>query len=219
MLFPGGAGRVGLGDSQLSIAQTNFLVRSRHHLAAQGFHVVVMDAASDFLSRSEGLGNDRTSPEHMQDIAVTVAYLRGRFPGLPIWMIGTSRGTISVANAAAVLTGASAPNAIVLASPVTEPAANNPESLHDVPLTDITVPALIVVHRQDGCVVTPPEGAKAVYQTLRNRQPLTAALGFDGGYPPLDDPCEALTTHGYFGIETRVVEAIGRFLRSLLPTP
>jgi predicted alpha/beta-hydrolase family hydrolase len=213
VLFAGGAGRLGVGDLQLSILQTNFLVRVRHHLAAQGFHVAVMDAASDFLERPEGLGADRTSPQHMQDVAVVIAYLRARFPGLPIWLVGTSRGTISAANAAAVLTGAAAADGIVLTSSLTRPGTGNPESLQNVPLDAISVPVLIVSHQDDTCSVTLPEDSRTLFRTLKKQNASSDFRLFDGGFAPLDEPCEALTAHGFFGIEARVVEAIGRFIR------
>ena len=174
-----------------------------------------MDAATDFLSRPEGLGSDRTSTQHMQDIAVVLDYLRGRFPGLPIWLVGTSRGVISAANAAAVLTGPAAPDGIVLTSSLTQPAVGNPESLQNVALEDIGVPSLVVAHRDDTCPFTPPDDAKALFHTLRKGHPRSGLRFFVGGFPPLDAPCDALAAHGFFGIEARVVEAIGRFILSI----
>jgi pimeloyl-ACP methyl ester carboxylesterase len=216
VLFSGGGGRLGIGDGQLSILQTNFLVRTRHHFAAQGFHVAVPDAATDFLLRPQGLGADRTSAAHMQDVAAVITDLRSRFPGLPIWLVGTSRGTISAANAAAVLTGAAAPDGLVLTSALTQPGLGNPESLQNVPLAAIHVPALVVAHRDDTCAVTPPADAKDLIRALRNQHRRSDLRFFDGGFAPVDDPCEALTAHGFFGIEPKVVEAIGKFiLRSI----
>lgn len=50
LVFPGGTGRLGVKDGQLSIRPADLLVRARHHFAAEGFNVAVMDAASDFLA-------------------------------------------------------------------------------------------------------------------------------------------------------------------------
>jgi pimeloyl-ACP methyl ester carboxylesterase len=219
VLFTGGNGKLGIGDAQLSILQTNFLVRTRHLFAAQGFHVAVADAATDFLLRPEGLGNDRTSAQHMQDVAMIISYLRGRFPGLPIWLVGTSRGTISAANAAAVLTGTAAPDGIVLTSSLTREGVVDSESLQDVPLGQITVPAFVGAHRDDGCAFTPPEDARELFRTLRKQNHRSHLRFFEGGFAPFDDPCEALAAHGFFGIESRVVEAIGKFIRSLGTSP
>ena len=215
VLFPGGSGKLGIGDGELGIGQTNFLVRTRHHFAAQGFHVAVMDAATDFLARPEGLGSDRNSPEHMQDVAAVIQDLRGRFPGLPVWLVGTSRGTISAANAAAVLTSPAGPDGIVLTSSVTRP-GGNPESLEDVSLEDIGVPALVVAHRDDGCVVTPPEDANPLFHVLKKNNNRSRIRFFEGGFAPLDEACDALSPHGYFGIESRVVRHIGKYVLSVI---
>lgn len=214
VLFPGGGGRLVVADGQLGVGQTNFLVRSRHFFAAQGFHVAVMDAASDFLARPQGLGSDRTSPQHMQDIGTVMAYLRGRFPGLPIWLVGTSRGTISAANAAAVLTGSAAPDGLVLTSSVTRP-GGNPESLQDVSLENISVPSLIVAHKDDACPVTPPEDANPLFRVMKKNHHRSGLRFFEGGFPPLEERCDALTAHGFFGIEAKVVRFIGQFIHSV----
>jgi hypothetical protein len=55
LLFAGGTGKLAIADQQLDINSNNFLVRSRHLFAAQGFHVAVMDAATDFLTCPLGL--------------------------------------------------------------------------------------------------------------------------------------------------------------------
>jgi hypothetical protein len=54
-------------------------------------------------------------PEHAQDLGKVIADVRTRVGG-PVWLVGTSRGTISAANAASRLTGPAAPDGIVLTS-------------------------------------------------------------------------------------------------------
>ncbi|MBI4488313.1 MAG: hypothetical protein HY694_04450 [Deltaproteobacteria bacterium] len=220
VLFPGAAGRLGIGDGELGIGQANLLVRTRHYFAAQGFHVAVMDAATDFLTRpnQEGLGDDRTSTQHMQDIAVVINHLRGRFPGLPIWVVGTSRGSISAANAAAVLTGSAAPDGLVLISSVTRRTGpnNDRESLDDVPLHNIGVPSLVAAHKDDACRGSPPEDAVPLFQVLKKRDNRSRIRFFEGGFAPLDEACDPLSPHGFFGIEAEVVRHIGSHVRTVI---
>ena len=37
---------------------------------------------------------------------------------------------------------------------------------------------------------------------------------FEGGDPPESDPCQALSEHGFLGIEKRVVNTIAEFIKS-----
>jgi len=63
----------------------------------------------------------------------------------------------------------------------------------------------------------PARSAKELLHTLRARNPLSNAFGFEGVYPSLDIPCDPRAPHGYFGIEGRVVEAIARYIRTITP--
>jgi hypothetical protein len=87
VLLPGGGGGIGL-RAGVPTSQ-NFLVRSREHFAAKGFNVAVVDRPTD---RKELDYEFRISPEHVQDLRHVVSYLR-KGAGLPVWLVGTSRGT------------------------------------------------------------------------------------------------------------------------------
>ena len=45
------------------------------------------------------------SEAHRQDVRAVLAEVRKRYPGLPLFLVGTSRGTLSVAYLAAALDG------------------------------------------------------------------------------------------------------------------
>ena len=65
--------------------------------AASGIVAAVMDAPSD---QPSGMDDDfRLGSAHAEDIGKVVADLKKRFPGLPVFLVGTSRGTISAASA------------------------------------------------------------------------------------------------------------------------
>src|SRR5262249_55139885 len=100
ILFAGGNGALNLSSGQLAGLGGNFLVRNRGRFAEYGFMVAVPDAPSDHTS---GLTRFRSTAEHAADVRALIAALRGRAPGVPVWVIGTSMGTVSAANAAARL--------------------------------------------------------------------------------------------------------------------
>jgi hypothetical protein len=52
---------------------------------------------------------------------------------------------------------------------------------------------------------------------LRMRLTKTSKAGtalLDGGDPPQSSPCEAISAHGYFGIEAEAVDTIANFINS-----
>lgn len=91
ILFPGGSGVV-------AVTRQNFLLRVADRFTAQNINVAVADAPSDHAT---GMGVPfRISNGHATDITAIVSFLKSRSP-VPVWLIGTSRGSISAANGAA----------------------------------------------------------------------------------------------------------------------
>lgn len=218
ILFAGGKGRLFLEDWQLHIRSTNFLVRTRHHFAAEGFNVVVMDAASDFLNRPSGAGliGYRTSSEHLTDIATVINAL----PNVgPICLIGTSRGTISAAAYAAESSlNSSMPyiDYLVLTSSLTQQ-GNNLDAQNifdDVSLESIQKPTCLVAHENEGCFVTPVSDIDELKERIGF--PKVKIKTFTGGTTDLSGPCDPLSAHGFFGIEQEVISEIGVWIREQL---
>jgi hypothetical protein len=227
MLFVGGDGRLNLGASQQNIGSTNFLARTRYHFAAERYVVAVVDAASDFLAHEHADTNDANGfrhgsglrghrlPNHLhgdkylQDLAAVMNDLRQRYPDLPLWAVGTSRGTISAAVAAANVSPA--PDGIVLVSSLTGPSAVG--DLQSVALESITAPALIVTNKDDQCDVSKPEDSKDLPQRFEASERVKLMIVNGRSLNPLSDPCEALSAHGFFGIEQKVIEAITKWIK------
>ena len=226
MLFIGGDGRLNLTLTQQNTGSTNFLARTRYHFAAEGYVVALVDAASDFLAhehddttdangllhgsglRGHRLPNRLHGDKYLQDLAAVMNDLRGRYPNLSLWAVGTSRGTISAAVAAANVSPP--PDGIVLTSALTGPSAVG--DLRSVDLESIKVPALIVTNQDNACPVTKLEDSKALKMRFM-ASPRVQVRTFDGGSPPLSDPCEALSGHGFFGIEQKVIEAVTKWIK------
>lgn len=208
MLLAGGSGRLGLSARGIGPgAKDGLLARTRERFLAAGFVVALVDAPSD---RPEGLEGFRSSAEHAADLGAIAAWLRATDP-VPLWMIGVSRGSISAANAAARL-GPAGPDGLVLLSPVT---AGRHERLADVRMEAISVPTLVVSHRGDGCSASPPAGTRALIRRLvRAPGSRALALGPRARAPREADPCDALTRHGYLGIEAELVDQVVAFAKS-----
>ena len=205
MLFAGGSGVLGLGSGRRGLG-ANFLVRARGRFAGQGLLVAVVDTPSD---RPGGLDGFRTSAAHAEDVRAVLAALRDETPA-PAWLIGTSMGTVSAANAAARLTSGG-PDGLVLTSTVTRQGRERPESIGDVRLKAIRVPTLVVHHDQDACRATPYADTVGLLRDLA-AAPRRELLTFGGGAPPQSGPCEARAAHGFFGLDAEVVAAIVRWI-------
>jgi pimeloyl-ACP methyl ester carboxylesterase len=205
VLFAGGNGALHLGTARLGLAG-NFLVRNRARFAEHGLLVAVVDAPSD---RPDGLDGFRTTAAHADDVRAVIAALRAD-AAVPVWLVGTSMGTVSAANAAARLS-AGGPDGIVLTSTVTRQGRERPESIGEVRLKDIHVPTLVVHHRQDACRATPYSDTVGLLRDLAGA-PRRELLTFEGGGTPQSGPCEGRAAHGYFGLDAEVVAAIARWV-------
>ena len=210
VLFSGGEGVVGVGRlKNPEWGRGNFLVRNRRTFAGHGILVAVVEVPSDHKT-GYGYGAFRASREHAQDIAAVIAALR-REASVPVWVVGTSMGTVSAANAAARLREGG-PDGLVLTSSVTRKSRVVGVTLSDVDLDEIRVPTLVVHHENDACVVTPIADAWTLPRRLK-RAPKKEVVAFRGG-SPVGDPCEGYAHHGYFGIDDEVVKAIADWIKA-----
>jgi len=205
ILFSGGEGRLEITSAGIG-RRGNFLVRSRNRFAAQGMLVAVADKPSD----RAGLHEFRTSTKHAQDIRLLMAYLRQHYPGKPLWLVGTSRGTISVANAASRLQDKEGPDGIVLTASVTRGGSKNRNSLRDVNLAAIRVPTLVLHNKLDECAVTPYAEAQALLGQLNAAR--DKAFEAVSGGSSKGNPCKAKSYHGFRGIEAEAVERIAAWI-------
>lgn len=220
VLLAGGAGHLELDDQGCPHAlKGNSLVRSIPLFNASGFITALVDAPSDHHG-VEGLGGFRIASKHADDLGKIVVDLRARTKG-QVWVVGTSRGSISAANAAARLSGPSAPDGVVLTSAVTsgQSSAKKPwvaQTVFELPLEKIQIPILVIGHAADTCVRTPAGLMPDI--TARTNGVREQVVTITGG--PEDssnlsslDACEGRSPHGYIGQEAEVVAGIARFIR------
>ncbi|TXH87917.1 MAG: alpha/beta hydrolase [Rhodoferax sp.] len=205
--FAGGHGGLQIDPSgAIAWGEGNFVVRTRKLFAEQGLVVVVVDAPSDKQS-SPFLSGKRQIPEHAADIGATMTWARKKYQ-LPVWLVGTSRGTQSVAYLATELQGTDGPDGIVLTSSIaTDPKGR---SVNAMALDKIRIPVLVVHHEQDGCSLCAFGDAQAIVPKLVNA-PRKQLLSFSGGVSR-GDPCEAMAYHGFNGLDAEVVRQIAAWI-------
>ncbi len=202
VLFPGGAGKVDLEReaARALLDGGNYLVRSRRLFTGNGIVAAVIAAPSD---QSSGMEDEfRLGSAHAEDIGRVVADLRRRFPGLPVFLVGTSRGTISAASAGKRL-GPGVDGVVLTAT--TFLATRRRPGLSGFDFSSIPSPLLFVHHVDDGCEPNPYPAAKR----LADRYPVIAV---SGGPPPQSKPCEELSPHGFLGREGDTVDAIAKWM-------
>jgi hypothetical protein len=138
LLIPGGTTLLKLGPKGQTDS-SNFVIRTRPFLLANGYAIAYMDNPSDL---GEAIGRLRAMAK-------------------PVIIESTSRGTI-VAGSNAARLGPNGPDLLILTSPVT---VGN-DSLARVDVHSITIPALVVTNDNDTCSASPPNGARALAERL-----------------------------------------------------
>ncbi len=203
------AGRPFVGNK---VYEQNFVVRTRSDFAKRGLAVGVIDTPSD---RPQGMNAVfRLSNEHRLDIDAAINYLKQK-AGVPVWLIGTSMGTVSVASVALDNTSITG---IVLTSSITRSGQkwaiyrSHPRGIINLPLEKIKVAVLIASHKEDGCENSPAADAPELAARFSAARKVQTRL-FDGGQTPRSGPCEALAQHGFLGIEDKVVDDIVAFIK------
>lgn len=218
VLLPGGSGFLDLDDQGCPRKlKGNSLVRSRMLFHRRGFVTALVDAPSDY-QKKDGLGGFRVTSRHAQDLGRVIEDVRRR-TGLPIWLIGTSRGTISAANTASRLLADGTPDGLVLTSPVTKgrQGGRKPwvaQTVFSVDLDAIRMPVLVLAHVADRCIRTPPGLApKITEETIGEREQAVVVTGGPGGEgDPSVKACKGRSPHGFIDQEDEVVDGIGRFI-------
>ena len=202
VLFPGGLGKTDLEreSARSTLDRGNFLVRTRRLFGAAGIATAVVDAPSDQPGGMEDYF--RLGDAHADDIGKVVADLKTRFPGLPVFLVGTSRGTISAAATGKRL--GKGVDGVVLTATLFLATGKRP-GLSGFDFSTIPAPVLFVHHTSDACTYTPYASARR----LADRFPLVSV---SGGLPAQSPPCEAMAPHGFLGRETETVDAMAKWM-------
>lgn len=223
MLYNGGNGNTGIvSDGVGGIAQVgnNFLVRSAQLFAEDGFLTITIDRPSTTVGFSNAeFDQYRVSPAHAQDIATILAAVSRMYgtQHLNIFLAGTSRGAISITAQNMLGIGS------MFSNPVTS-AGGNPQNLwvgatstHPRLIPNfVNVPTHVLAHRQDGCFVSMPTNSVTLHKDLIAAGVSSRLSGVTGGFELDPNPCNALTFHGFLGIEREAVQTITMRMTQIL---
>ena len=198
VLLPGGdAGTGKIVDGQPQSG--NFLSRSRADFFNANFNVLVVYRASDLNRLDYGY---RVSKEHVAELAKVVAFAKDNW-SLPVWLVGTSRGTVS-GTATAIALGPSQVQGLVLTSSVTSKKIGAIASQN---IASLKIPTLVVHHSKDACAICVPHEASQITAELKSA-PVKKFILVEGGSEPQGDPCEARHWHGFINHEKETVKLI-----------
>lgn len=207
LLLSGGTGGMGFKDGRPQSA--NFLVRSRDLFRAEGLNVALLGNPSDKRQLDDAW---RTSETHRTDVAQVLQDIQRRGATQPVWLVGTSRGTISAAALGIGLPQQVA--GLVLTASVTS--FQVPAAVPRQALDQIRLPVLVYHHRGDACRITQAHEAERIVRGLQNA-PVKKLWLVEGGDNPTGDPCEALHWHGFIGMEETAVKDMASWIRQ--PSP
>jgi hypothetical protein len=203
IIFPGGNGANHWTETNGQVRLgNNFLVRSAPEFLKREFAVAIVDLPSD---QAQGMSDQfRTSSAHTQDIQKIIDFLDSQgFKSIDL--VGTSRGTISVAFLGTALKDDRLKGMVLTAT-------MGSRFLSGIPLGTITLPTLIAHHRDDECNATPFREAMELVRKLSS-SPKVNFVEVRGGLPPRStDPCQALHYHGFYGVEEPVVQVLTDWL-------
>ena len=111
ILIAGGHGGLQIfSNGSFEWGDSNFLIRTRQLFVDQGLTVAILDAPSDRQS-PPFLSGFRQTAEHTEDIKAVIAWLREQAK-VPVWLVGTSRGTQSAAYVAIALADSDGPDGL-----------------------------------------------------------------------------------------------------------
>lgn len=198
VMFAGGADDLGIQTNGEIEHSDNFVVRSRALWIAKGYGVVLVDAIGDQSMRGK-----RSSAAYAAVTRQIAAFAQQQSPA-PVWILGTSQGSIAAMNAASHASRTQIAG-VILTESVSLPGGSH-ETVFDAHPEQVHVPALVVANQNDRCKVAPPSMAKAIAQALRNTQ--VSVLFVQGGLTHSSNACASLSPHGYDGIESNVVDQI-----------
>jgi pimeloyl-ACP methyl ester carboxylesterase len=215
VLLAGGKGQASLtGDTtthKASGSSNNFLVRSATLFAAAGFLAVTIDAPSNTGTFTNAQYDSyRLSEAHAQDIIAILNAVQAHYgTNLDVFLAGTSRGSLSAVAQFYLGIGSFLSSAVTANGPNDDPAMlylGKPGVERLAPGYMHNIPAEVLYNTNDQCSESPPAGSVTLGQQLAVNIPTTPDQ-VSGGMQT-SSACEALSYHGFFGIENAAVSAI-----------
>jgi hypothetical protein len=211
VMLPGGSGDVGIVGGGDLRHDNNFVVRSRGLWVARGYAVLIPDTIDHANLRGE-----RSAPQFAQLITDLITYARSSLAPpalLPVFLLGTSQGSIAAMNGAAHAAPGTLAG-VVLTESVSVMGGSH-ETVFDAAPERVRVPALVVANTDDRCNVAPPSMAPRIAAAMTS-SPNVEVKTISGGETKSAKACGSRTPHGYYGIEDRVVDLISEWMQARL---
>ena len=203
-LFTGGNGGYGkVVDGKPT--SRNFLARSVALFLADGFNVAIFGLPNDTPALDY---SDRVNEKHLADVRAALEFVRTKSPA-PIWLVGTSRGTISATYVAIGSTADAGIAGLVLTSSVT--AYKKQGAVPSQNLAALKLPVLVVHHASDACPICQPYDLDWIMKGLKNAS-IKKLVMVTGGGNASGDVCEAMHYHGFIGQEKEVVDLMANWM-------
>jgi len=212
MLFPGYPGimRLQMKDGRVWFKLLgNYLLRSRARFVDTETAAASVDAPTDQYCCFDDLF--RLGNTHAADVGRIIDALEARFPGAQITLVGTSKGTVSVAPLAAVL-GPRIAGAVMTSTVIR--ASRSGTGLSSFDFGAVKTPMLFVHHQYDACTATPYGEIRDLAE--KYHFPLITVTGSQGARGP---DCEAFSYHGFRGREKEVAAAIMQWVKTRAVAP
>lgn len=184
----------------------NFVVRTVGQFASEKMNVVLMgkpEKAGDLR-----FGKNRQSDSHASDVLEVVKFAKKS--NKPVWLVGTSLGSMSVTKAV-TLDKENSVSGLVLSSTVFH--SKDGVGVLSIDTVGIGIPVLISHHAKDACPETNPKFINELKAKFSGSERIAVAL-IDAGDSPTGNPCGPTHWHGFVNAETETVRSITEFIRS-----
>lgn len=202
VLFAGGDGTTGIRTDNarhLVGSGRNFLVRSAHLFARQGYDVVTIARPSDERPDFHGARFDTYRVSMRAAVDISAVIRATDLARLPVVLVGTSRGAISAVANSMLGSG------IALSSPVTTGGGapiGGTWSPAQVQPAHVDVPVQVSWSVRDHCEYSRPDDSRALAGAFARAGVPIAAVAIHGGFSDRGNTCGPLSHHGYLGIES-----------------
>ena len=156
----------------------------------------------------------RGSTQHLRDVGAVLGYLREK-KGLPIWLMGISVGTISIANVATRLPDAI--DGVVFLSSITSLTdrgyrSHSETMVTEMDLNKIKVPVLAAAHAQDNDPTTPPSGARTIVERASNAPVKEVKIFSEGPDVRPYGGGRGFVPHSFAGKRPELADHIAKFI-------
>jgi hypothetical protein len=216
ILLAGGHGNLSIGkDGNIAWGKGIHVVRARAEFAKSGYSVLLPDIANDHKKGEEAIPDYRASVAHAMDIGALVAHMRKL--SAPVYLVGTDRAAVSVANAAVRLSANDRPDAIVVTSGMLmHVSSKQPSAERLVPgLQRISLPTLLVAHARSGCRLAAPTQPERFQRQFLTGARKVEVRTIGGGVATAGDQCGAQTAHGFAGQDAELVRTVTDWLKTV----